>query len=471
MKKKVEKKRRKGDSQKKVRITDETHSLLWERKYKVQKIRFKLNFFIYSLIFCFGVILFFQFHPNSNEEFQPEEKENIQKETEFFFFDQFWEKYNVFEKNVHGAPLERKYLYEEIAEETIQKLEREDEHFTSNDKNENYWYESGKVELFFQDIRENIASIGEKINEHQRKKGEENSDWDEREDKDNNLIGKRYRDIGRYLLVDNPNIPVEEKEVGIHLIPNYRQCMTPRGYKIDHWESIIAYKQDKNTYDDCNLERRYCYDGKLSGTFTEKSCKVNSKYSYYEKTFVSYYTNQKSDLIQSEKQPQYREENYKTNKHGIEEILDVKPVHQITDYYTTEPTVREEKSEIEQHSFQHENCRAPWGEKVNHWQFVKAYKHKNGFSDYPCEVQIRLCVDWELEWTYQYDSCYGWNTSYLDRLDGYPTRWSMDLKPLTGKKLEYVNNLRKIESEYEKIEEGHFKTPLRDKILDLLDEE
>ena len=64
-------------------------------------------------------------------------------------------------------------------------------------------------------------------------------------------------------------------------------------------------------------------------------------------------------------------------------------------------------------------CTAPWWEKVKSGQFVKAYRFRNGFSDIPCQVQLRLCVDGELEWTYQNPTCQPWETSYEDFLDGY----------------------------------------------------
>lgn len=50
---------------------------------------------------------------------------------------------------------------------------------------------------------------------------------------------------------------------------------------------------------------------------------------------------------------------------------------------------------------------------------MKAYRFRNGFSDIPCQVQIRLCADGELEGTYQYASCQPWDTSYEDFLNGY----------------------------------------------------
>jgi hypothetical protein len=77
--------------------------------------------------------------------------------------------------------------------------------------------------------------------------------------------------------------------------------------------------------------------------------------------------------------------------------------------------------EVEQTSRPYPDCVAPWGEAVKHGQFVKAYKHKNGFSDAPCEVQLRTCTVGKLEGTYEQLSCRSWETSYLDRLEGIPS--------------------------------------------------
>jgi hypothetical protein len=175
MKKIVEKKRRNENQTKKIKITDETHSLLLQRKAQAKKTRFKFTSFIYSLVFCFGLILFFQFHPNSNEEFQPEEVENLKKETDFYFFDQFGEKYNLFEENIHGVSKTWEYLYEDLAEETIEALKEKDDHSAAMMENIGN-YESGKVENFFNEVRENITAISEKVTGHERKKGEENSE-------------------------------------------------------------------------------------------------------------------------------------------------------------------------------------------------------------------------------------------------------------------------------------------------------
>jgi hypothetical protein len=111
---------------------------------------------------------------------------------------------------------------------------------------------------------------------------------------------------------------------GIQILPDYQSCATPWGYEIGHGESVLAYKQDLNTLDTCTIERRFCFDGKLSGTFDQQSCKVNTQYSYFQEQFVSYTTDPKSELIQPSPRPSYTAENLEAGKtqQGIDELLD-----------------------------------------------------------------------------------------------------------------------------------------------------
>lgn len=64
-------------------------------------------------------------------------------------------------------------------------------------------------------------------------------------------------------------------------------------------------------------------------------------------------------------------------------------------------------------------CETPRGERVRSGHFVKAYRFRNGFSDIPCQVQLRLCVEGNLEGTYQMPSCKPRMTSWEDFRDGY----------------------------------------------------
>jgi hypothetical protein len=111
---------------------------------------------------------------------------------------------------------------------------------------------------------------------------------------------------------------------GIQLLPDYKKCSTPWGYEVNHGESVLAYEQDLNTPDTCKIQRRFCFDGKFSGTFSQQSCSVNTKYSYFQEQFVSYnIPNQNSELIQPSPPPTFTAENVGNGatQEGIDEIL------------------------------------------------------------------------------------------------------------------------------------------------------
>lgn len=56
-----------------------------------------------------------------------------------------------------------------------------------------------------------------------------------------------------------------------------KSCMTPRGYEIEDGDSVLAYEQRADAPFVCNIQRRSCENGKLSGTFVQKSCDEGKK--------------------------------------------------------------------------------------------------------------------------------------------------------------------------------------------------
>ncbi|MDR2540221.1 MAG: hypothetical protein LBD11_00100 [Candidatus Peribacteria bacterium] len=214
----------------------------------------------------------------------------------------------------------------------------------------------------------------------------------------------------------------EADRPGIHIIDDYKRCDTPWSYQLLHGESVLAYKQDLNTPDTCKIQRRVCFDGKLSGSFGQQACAVNTKYSYFQEQFVSYNTPQKPALIQPTPTPGNTAENVSSGKaqSGIDEILNIPNPPETIQKGSKDPLTPPAK-EVEQTSRPYPDCIAPRGETVKHGQFVKAYKHKNGFTDAPCEVQLRTCTVGTLEGTYQQLYCRSWETSYIDRLEGIPS--------------------------------------------------
>ena len=114
--------------------------------------------------------------------------------------------------------------------------------------------------------------------------------------------------------------------------------------------------------------------------------------------------------------------------------------------YTTfndSDNIRPEDPEVKQTSRPYWDCTTPWWEKVKHWQFVQSFKHANWFSDAPCEAQIRLCSMWKLMWTYAESTCKTWDSSFIDRVNGSPTR-----NTYSKEKLEWVKKQIKNEQDY-----------------------
>ncbi len=242
--------------------------------------------------------------------------------------------------------------------------------------------------------------------------------------------------------VDNPHI----KKWWITIIEEYASCMTPRWYKINHWESVLAYKQIESAPNICNIERRFCWKWKLSWTYTKQWCSVNKNYSYEEWWNVPVETNKAKDevkwvTIQNTDWSVSIVNNNAWNSTNIDRA------NTYTDFGDWD-NIRPEDQEVEQTSRPYPWCTAPWWEKIKHGHFIQAFKHANWFSDAPCELQIRLCSVWELMWTYTEPTCKTWDTSFIDWVNGSPSRqtYSKEKIDLVKKQIaaekEYYKNTR-----------------------------
>ncbi len=228
---------------------------------------------------------------------------------------------------------------------------------------------------------------------------------------------------------------------GITIINTYPSCMTPWWYKIKHWDSVLAYKQLDNAPDICNIERRFCWKWKLSWTYTQQWCSVNKNYTYEKwETFnttksvddeFKWWTRQNSDGSVT----------VKNSEIWWSFVFD-RPNNIYSDFSKSD-NIRTEKPWIEQTSRSYPDCTAPRWEKVKHWQFIQAFKHANWFSDAPCEAQIRLCSMWELMWTYTESTCKTRDTSFIDRVNGSPSR-----NTYSKEKIEWIKKQIKNEQDY-----------------------
>jgi hypothetical protein len=204
--------------------------------------------------------------------------------------------------------------------------------------------------------------------------------------------------------------------------PLPKDCETPRWDKVKHTESILAYQQRSDVPDVCNIQRRTCNNGVLDWSFNQPSCNENVIYtssksanitsewssnvvSYTRKTVVSHNDVPKGDLIQT---PQYAKNEWAEfdtkwklknwEKEPITDWNNNDKYWDISDYASQE-----------QKNISYRNCKTSWWEVVNHWQFVRAYELPFGFTNASCRVELRLCVDWELKWSFEYGDC-----EYLD---------------------------------------------------------
>ena len=203
-----------------------------------------------------------------------------------------------------------------------------------------------------------------------------------------------------------------------------RECMTPRWYEIEHGQSVLAYQQRADAINVCNIERRVCKNGKLSWSYTQVACdetlwndgtlSSNSSYWTVKKLAYTTYNSQKMDeLIQPPEHAVNENADFDLQGH-----INSKTSPKIVQWPQSD-TISAEKQEVAQVRDLWKICTTPWWEKVQPGQFVKAYRFQNGFYDIPCQVQLRLCVDGNLEGVYQYSSCQYRETSYEDFVNGY----------------------------------------------------
>ena len=214
---------------------------------------------------------------------------------------------------------------------------------------------------------------------------------------------------------------------GVTIIPEYADCMTPWWYKIEHWDSVLAYQQMDNAPNICNIERRFCRNGKLSWTYTQQWCSVNENYTY-EKWWEAVVNTNTDSNNNNGKSSNGRNPDVRQNSDWSVSVnkplwtgsfVFDKPSQTSTPEYHTSDNVKIDE-EVDQTTRPHRDCTAPWWEKVKHGQFVQAFKHANWFADAPCEMQIRLCSMWDLMWTYTESTCKTRDASFIDWVNWYP---------------------------------------------------
>ena len=259
-------------------------------------------------------------------------------------------------------------------------------------------------------------------NEWDKGNDAENVDWsDTNWDKWNILGNKDYVwwwEWSHTVSTDPYNLPEWAIEK-----PLPKDCEAPRWDKVKHTESILAYQQRSDVPDICNVQRRTCNDGVLDWSFNQPSCSENVVYisnksssnissesnnnvvSYTRKSVVSHNDLPKWELIQTPTVAKNEKAEFDTKwkiknweKEPITDWNNDDKYWNIGDYESQE-----------QKNISYKNCKTSRWEVINHWQFIKAYESPFGFTNASCSVELRLCVDWELKWSFEYGDC-----EYLD---------------------------------------------------------
>lgn len=194
----------------------------------------------------------------------------------------------------------------------------------------------------------------------------------------------------------------EQIEDAVPVVIEYKKsCKVPRytNVEIEHGEFVWAYEQRDDVEHICNVERRVCKDGVLLGSYTQASCVENIYYDYYTEPVISYNEKIPSERVQPN-DPPYEDASFNTD--GKRAVNDPADTYRNNNY---EDEIRAEANGAGQYDIDGSRCRTPWGERVENRQFVKAYATAFGFSNAPCEVELRYCHDGKLDGSFEYERC------------------------------------------------------------------
>lgn len=329
------------------------------------------------LLFCLWVILI---------PMQTKIAEKV--ELTYIFVDEYWNEYDIFEP-IHGAATDWSFLFDDDAAETI---ETDIENMPSTPAQTDYLTDvvddkrEEKQALEEQQLEERLDAIDTGV--------------------DINTLIKDVDSIKQ----DN----IEKK---------YENCITPWDTVLKHWESVIAYEQRKDVPTICNAQRRVCNDWVLNWTYSQWACREDVEYKFTKVKVVSYNNKTPWELIQN---PWYA----KNDSSEFDTRGKINPDTKIpkTDWDNSVKDWTKKDSNINLWKKTNYNCTSPWWDVVQHGQFIKAYRSPVWYTDQLCQVELRLCLDWVLNWAYINKTCeYVWVSSqdYVE--------WNVDVtKPSQG---------------------------------------
>jgi len=187
-----------------------------------------------------------------------------------------------------------------------------------------------------------------------------------------------------------------------------KDCLSPSGEDIVvHGDFMIAYQQREDVTTICNVEKRYCNDGTLLGSYEQEFCEEKTTYSYDKIIPTSANEFVPGEYVQPSP-PANADADFdsqgklngtlKPTTRWEDQPSGAIVVNNVGVSQTTPPTPKD--------------CKTPWNEKVLNNQFVRAYKESAGYFNRPCEVEIRMCMDGKLKGGFKYKACSYTGVSY-----------------------------------------------------------
>lgn len=379
-----------------------------------------LSFVAYTLILFFGTTILVNINPNANEQYRSDRDLKHQKALQWVFLGEDGISHDLFAPlgdGMHGSADDFDYLLPQKEGSDFvsgQDVSHQDEGLSSVIKQPKKAY--NELWHFLEDRSVLMGIIFEYL-----LRGD---------------IVELPDGAARYLVfIEGTNPELKEKAF------QEKSCMTPWGYEIEHWASLLAYQQRDDASHVCNIQRRVCKNGKLSGTFIQASCDERAVGNSRKLPYHVYNNQVLDEFIQPPQNARYHDADFTV--HGKRENSSSPSIIPWVAY----PQIHSD-NEVPLSAHNQSFCVAPWWERVEAGQFTKAYRFQNGFTDIPCKVQLRLCVNGKLEGNYYYPNCHPWSTSYEDFLEGYmngeqpsPQRLLRMLNTEIKPSPEYWNNL------------------------------
>ncbi len=200
----------------------------------------------------------------------------------------------------------------------------------------------------------------------------------------------------------------------------YDDCETPWGNTIAHGDSVIAYEQRFDDPGICNVQRRVCTDGSLNGSYEQPSCKEYLGRDPRTQEIVLYNSPRVDDSIQPQSisKPNTSSSSFtpSTTPGTTSSYSPGWPISYGSTQVNNQPVTIGSSSST---TWDGTVCNTPWWEQVRNGQFVKSYKSDKGFSNMPCEVELRYCVQTVLDGSFQHPSCQHYDIAVEDYLQGY----------------------------------------------------